>query len=56
MKWKKERIQLVTHRLSNSRHLHGDTLHQIKTLACHCDGPATTVTHTDTESHISAMT
>lgn len=59
-KW--ETIQHITHCLSNSQHLHGDTLHQIKTMACHCDGPATTVkqitiphAHTDRHTHTSGQ-
>lgn len=42
---------MTAHFFSNFQHLHGDALHQIKTPACHCDGPATAATHTQTHTH-----
>lgn len=50
--------QLVTHRLSNSLHLHGGALHQIESLPCHGDCPATAETkpHKHTENQPQAMT
>lgn len=42
---------LVTHRLTDSLHLHGSALHQIETLARHCDRPAPTVATRNAHTH-----
>lgn len=44
---------LTAHRLPNFQDLHGDALHQVKTLTGYSDGPATTEGHTRTEPRLS---